>query len=161
MPQGGNRRHLRSLARTFAVYTQLTLKAAPQVPTIGRPFFAKSNLCRGGVSPPVCREFYLTSRRRTSEPPLCKGRCRAERGTGVVPDTNYLYFFPANSNLLQSLRRSRASSLREGAFTPHPPLGRSAFSCRRRREHALFSVRGIPSAPAFKILPDKRNCGGD
>ena len=91
MPQGGNRRHLRSLARTFAVYTQLTLKAAPQVPTIGRPFFAKSNLCRGGVSPPVCREFYLTSRRRTSEPPLCKGRCRAERGGGVVLYIDYLF----------------------------------------------------------------------
>ena len=37
MSQSGNRRHLRGLVRTFAVCTQLTLKAAPQVPTIGRP----------------------------------------------------------------------------------------------------------------------------
>ena len=65
---------------------------------------------RGGVSPPVCRKFYLTSRRRTSEPPLCKGRCRVKRGGGVVPDTNQL-LCSANFMLLQSLRRSRASPL--------------------------------------------------
>ena len=44
------------------------------------------------VSPPACRGFYLINRRRTYEPALCKGRCRAERGGGVVPDTNYLLF---------------------------------------------------------------------
>ena len=65
---------------------------------------------RGGVSPPVCRKFYLTFRRRTSEPPLCKGRCRVKRGGGVVPDTNQL-LCSANFMLLQSLRRSRASPL--------------------------------------------------
>ena len=37
--------------------------------------------------------------------------CRAKRGGGVVPDINYLFSFPANSTFLQSLRRSRASSL--------------------------------------------------
>ena len=63
---------------------------------------------RGGVSPPVCRKFYLTSRRRTPEPPLCKGRCRVKRGGGVVPDTNQL-LCSANFMLLQSLRRSRAN----------------------------------------------------
>ena len=76
---------------------------------------------RGGVSPPVCRKFYLTSRRRTSEPALCKGRCRVKRGGGVVPDTNQL-LCSANFMLLQSLRRSRASSLYWGE-----PCGRIAL----------------------------------
>ena len=62
----------------------------------GRPLVAraptKTNFRRGGVSPPACRNFYLASRRRTSEPALCKGRCRAPRGGGVVPDRNYFSF---------------------------------------------------------------------
>ncbi len=41
---------------------------------------------------PRCLELNLNNRRRTPEPPLCKGRCRAERGGGVVPNANYLSF---------------------------------------------------------------------
>ena len=55
--------------------------------------------------------FFLTTGGALDKPPLCKGRCRAERGGGVVPDINYLLFLFANSALLQSLRRSRASPL--------------------------------------------------
>ena len=66
----------------------------------------------GGETPSACKKFYLINRRRTPKPALCKGRCRAERGGGVVPDTNYLFLFcSATSTLLQSLRRCRASSL--------------------------------------------------
>ncbi len=74
---------------------------------------ADINLTSAGVRvpPPDCKEFYPIIRRRTSEPPLCKRRCRASRGGGVVPDKNYLFFCSANPTLLQSLRRSRASSL--------------------------------------------------
>ena len=84
----------------------------------GRPLVAraptKTNFRRGGVSPPACRNFYPTSRRRTPEPALCKGRCRAPRGGGVAPDRNYLFSCSAISTLLQSLRRSRAGSLYRG-----------------------------------------------
>ena len=59
---------------------------------------------------PACMEFYLNNRRRTPEPPLCKGRCRVKRGGGIVPCINYL-LCSANSQILQSLRRFRASSL--------------------------------------------------
>ena len=78
---------------------------------------------RGGVSPPVCRKLYLTSRRRTSEPPLCKGRCRVKRGGGVVPDTNQL-LCSANFMLLQSLRRSHASPLYWGEPCGRPMVAR-------------------------------------
>ena len=52
----------------------------------------KTNPVGGHSICPRCMEFHSNNHRRTSEPPLCKGRCRAERGTGVVPDTNYLLF---------------------------------------------------------------------
>ena len=97
---------------------------------------------RGGVSPPVCRKFYLTSRRRTSEPPLCKGRCRVKRGGGVVPDTNQL-LCSANFMLLQSLRRSRASPLYWGEPCGRPmvarlkaPFREGGGADRRQGEHA-------------------------
>ena len=97
---------------------------------------------RGGVSPPVCRKFYLTSRRRTDEPALCKGRCRAERGGGVVPDTNQL-LCSANFMLLQSLRRSRASPLYWGEPCGRPmvarlkaPFREGGGADRRQGEHA-------------------------
>ena len=61
MPQSGNRHHLRGLVRTFAVCTQLTLKAAPQVPTIGRPYLTKNNIRRGVGFPSRCLEFTLCS----------------------------------------------------------------------------------------------------
>ena len=52
--------------------------------------------------------------RRTPKPALCKGRCRAERGGGVVPDRNYLFFCFVIFKFLQSLRRCRTSSLYRG-----------------------------------------------
>ena len=55
-------------------------------------------------SPSAVRDSF-SPRRRTSEPALCKGRCRAERGGGVVLCRNYPFFCTANSALLQSLRR--------------------------------------------------------
>ena len=61
MPQSDNHRHLRGLVRTFAVCTQLTLKAAPQVPTIGRPYLTKNNIRRGVGFPSRCLEFTLCS----------------------------------------------------------------------------------------------------
>ena len=66
MPLCGNRRHLRSLARTFAVYTQLTLKAAPQLPTIGRPpSRQKSNFVVGAFHmPPLLRNLTPTGDRK-------------------------------------------------------------------------------------------------
>ena len=122
MAQSGNRRHLRSRANIA--------QGRPSVGTLRCGFQADATLWvdissifrRGGVSPPVCRKFYLTSRRRTFEPPLCKGRCRVKRGGGVVPDTNQL-LCSANFMLLQSLRRSRASPLYWGE-----PCGRPMFA---------------------------------
>ena len=95
---------------------------------------------RGGRSsyPPACKEFYLNNRRRTDEPALCKGRCRAERGGGVVPDTNYLFLFcSAKSKLLQSLRRCRASSLYRGTF----------WFVRTLREYTLLLARATIGRP--------------
>ena len=132
-------------------------------------FLAKSDLCRGGVSPPVCRAKCLACGRpmvaptvskvqspngeRSSlpparnfilhpggappEPPLCKGRCREKRGGGVVPDTNYL-LRSANSTLLQSLRRCRASPL----YTRGP-----FWSCEHCKK---FSVGGHSICPRCK-----------
>ena len=56
------------------------------------PVWRNSNFVGGHSICPRCMEFHSNTRRRTPEPALCKGRCRAERGTGVVPDTNYLLF---------------------------------------------------------------------
>ncbi len=64
-----------------------------------------------------------------------------KRGGGVVPDTNYL-LRSANSTLLQSLRRCRASPL----YTRGP-----FWSCEHCGCAPCFSVRGIPYAPASGI----------
>ena len=56
------------------------------------PVWRNSNFVGGHSICPRCMEFHSNTRRRTPEPALCKGRCRAERGTGVVPYTNYLSF---------------------------------------------------------------------
>ena len=88
---------------------------------------------------PFIRKFYFAFRRRTSEPPLCKGRCRAKRGGRVVPNTNYL-LCSANSTLLQSLRRCRASPL----YTRGP-----FWSCEHCKK---FSVGGILYAPVARSL---------
>ena len=42
--------------------------------------------------PPLVGNFILLTVGALYEPTLCKGRCRAKRGEGVVPDTNYLLF---------------------------------------------------------------------
>ena len=70
MSQSDNRLHLRCWVRTLRV-TSYRRGAFHMPPPFGIP---------------------LCNRRRTPEPPLCKGRCRASRGEGVVPDRNYLSF---------------------------------------------------------------------
>ena len=66
---------------------------------------------------PRCMEIHPNNRRRTSEPALCKGRCRAERGGGVVPDRNYFSFLLCNLHAFtipQAL--ARQLPLHKGAF---------------------------------------------
>ena len=60
------------------------------------PVWRKSNPVGGHSICPRCMEFHSNTRRRTYEPALCKGRCRAERGGGVVPCRNYLSFLLCN-----------------------------------------------------------------
>ena len=91
-----------------------------------------------GFPLPFVGNFILHPGGAFYEPPLCKGRCRAERGGGVVPDTNYLYFFPANATPLQSLRRSHASSL----YTREPFVLCEHCGCA-----PCFSVGGIFICP--------------
>ena len=67
----------------------------------------KTNIRRGGVSPPSCRKFHLASRRRTPEPPPCKGRCRAparRRGCTLHKLSFMLCKFP-NFTIPQALTR--------------------------------------------------------
>ena len=67
--------------------------------------------------PPLVWNFILTTGGALYEPPLCKGRCRALRGGGVVPDTNYLLFLLCNLHTFtipQAL--SRQLPLHKGAF---------------------------------------------
>ena len=114
-----------------------TLQKFPAGATIGRPLVRQrltSRIRRGGVSPPACRKFYPAFRRRTDEPALCKGRCRAERGGGVVSD-KLSSFFPANFTPLQSLRRCRASSL-----CTREPLG----LCKHCKNILLLQGTGLP-----------------
>ena len=106
-----------------------------------------------GFPLPLVGNFILHPGGAFYEPPLCKGRCRAERGTGVVPDTNYLYFFPANATPLQSLRRSRASSL----CTREPFV-----LCEHCGRAPCFSVGGHFHMPPFvpmEFNPNKRRGG--
>ena len=104
LSQSDNRLHLRNWYEHSENTYRRGARWSPAVP-------AKSNTVGGHSICPRCMEMNLNNRRRTPEPALCKGRCRAERGGGVVPDINYLLFLFANSALLQSLRRSRASPL--------------------------------------------------
>ncbi len=137
MAQSGNRRHLRSRANIA--------QGRPSVGTLRCGFQADVTLWvdissifrRGGVSPPVCRKFYLTSQRRTPEPPLCKGRYRAERGTGVVPDRNYLLFlFCKLQTFTIPQAHTRQLPLLGGAFWGVRTL-RKMF-CRSQRAGGLF-----------------------
>ena len=108
MSQSDNRLHLRCWVRTLRV-TSYRRGAFHMPPPFGIP---------------------LCNRRRTPEPPLCKGRCRASRGEGVVPDRNYLSFFA-----LQSLSLYNPS----GAHAPAPFTGGSFLDVRTlQRTFCLF-----------------------
>ena len=66
---------------------------------------------------PRCMEIHPNNQRRTYKPALCKGRCRAERGGGVVSDTNYLLFLSCKLSAFtipQAL--ARQLPLHKGAF---------------------------------------------
>ena len=104
MPQGGNRRHLRGLVRTFAVCTQLTLKAAPQVPTIGRPYLTKNNIRRGVGFPSRCLEFTLCSPQGTG---LARALRSAKRKVQAMQKTVRILHI--------SLQKSRPVHLVHGA----------------------------------------------
>ena len=123
MSQSDNRLHLRCWVRTLRV-TSYRRGAFHMPPPFGIP---------------------LCNRRRTPEPPLCKGRCRASRGGGVVPDTNYLFLFcSAKSKPLQSIRRSHASSLYRGSFLGVQTLQRTFCLFRRARacsRRSLYLIR--------------------
>ena len=86
LSQSDNRLHLRNWYEHSENTYRRGARWSPAVP-------AKSNTVGGHSICPRCMEMNLNNRRRTPEPALCKGRCRAERGGGVVPDTNYLFSF--------------------------------------------------------------------
>ncbi len=72
---------------------------------------------RGAFHMPPPFGIPLCNRRRTPEPALCKGRCRAKRGGGVVPDTNYLLFlFCKLQNFTIPQALTRQLPLHKGAF---------------------------------------------
>ena len=106
------------------------------------PRLTKPNICRGGGSPPACREFYLADRRRTPEPALCKGRCRAPRGGGVVPDRNSLLFLFCNLQTFTIPQALRASSL----YT-REPLG----LCEHCKKFCCFRRAGAYGMPPYEV----------
>ena len=132
-----------------------TLQKFPAGATIGRPLVRQrltSRIRRGGVSPPACRKFYPAFRRRTDEPALCKGRCRAERGGGVVSD-KLSSFFPANFTPLQSLRRCRASPLYTRGLWVCANIAKTFCFCRVRVCPRICPVdRLITAIPAPSTL---------
>ncbi len=133
MSQSDNRLHLRSTKCFPAMFAKTGRGRRPRRPACP----SKNRNPQGCGSPlPLIRKFYFAFRRRTSEPALCKGRCRAERGTGVVPDTNYLLFLFSK---LQTFTIPQA-------LARQLPLHKGAFSClcEHRKKNPIFCRRQLP-----------------
>ena len=128
----------------------------------------QTNHCRGGVSPPACKEFYPINRWRTSEPPLCKGRCCAPRGTGVVPNTKLssFSFEQAGTKEKEAKRKCRKGKRQRKLFeksflwTPSKTFGQLTPECR------VCAPKGarLPISPAARrrrkvgrVHPKERN----